>query len=335
MAQPTRPAPERVVASRLYTDPDAYTAANGLSGGRVAGRIPQGFRARIAWVDLGQVGIIVGRATAPLTMYGQVGPVHAFTLGTSQGAPRTLSGREVGFGRIFHHRPSESFLGHSPSGQPWPFGTVAVSFETLARLAPRFAGRELAPSRRDATLIATTPATRDRLIALLHDADCLAEMNPEIARHDGPAQGLAGATLDALLACLAQGRGEPDRAALRRHNRIVARLETLLQEQPEHPWSLAELCAAIATSERTLNVACQEFYGANPIRVVRDRRLDAVREALRQADPKRTSVAAEAMRFGFWELGRFSGAYRDRFGELPSATLRREPDQTAPPGVTF
>lgn len=322
---PPPPGPTRSAASHLFTDPDAYTAANGLIGARVMGRMPDKFRARIAVLDLDQATIIVGRATNPVTMRGNVKAVHAFTLGTRNGAPRHLSGREVQFGQIFHHRPNEGFVGHSPTGHPWPFGTVAVTFETLLRLAPAYAGHDIVPSQRDYTLVTTRSAARDRLIALLHDASGLAELHPEIAETEAPAHGLTGATLDALIACLVQGRPEPDRAAIRRHGRIVARLEALLEERPEHPWGIAEICAAIGVSERTLNLACREFNGSSPIKVVRDRRLDAVRAALLRADPEATTVAAEAMRFGFWELGRFAGAYRERFGERPSDTLRRKP----------
>lgn len=317
------PGPTRSAASHLFTDPDAYTVANGLLGSRVMGRMPGRFRARIAVLDLDQATIIVGRATNPVTMRGNIKAVHAFTLGTSSGAPRHLSGREVAFGQIFHHRPNEVFVGHSPTGHPWPFGTVAVTFETLQRLAPAYAGHDIVPSQQDSTLVTAAPAARDRLIALLHDASGLAELHPEIAESEAPGHSLTGATLDALMACLVQGRPEPDRAAIRRHNRIIARLEALLEERPEYPWGIAEICAAIGASERTLNLACREFHGSSPIKVVRDRRLDAVQAALHRADPQSTTVAAEAMRFGFWELGRFAAAYRERFGERPSDTLRR------------
>jgi len=47
-------------------------------------------------------------------------------------------------------------------------------------------------------------------------------------------------------------------------------------------------------------------------------------EALRRSDPARVTVSAVAHRWGFAHLGRFASAYRARFGESPSVTLRSD-----------
>jgi transcriptional regulator GlxA family with amidase domain len=52
-------------------------------------------------------------------------------------------------------------------------------------------------------------------------------------------------------------------------------------------------------------------------------RLDRAHESLRRADPTRLTVSAVAHRWGFAHLGRFASAYRLRFGEPPSETLRK------------
>ncbi len=63
-----------------------------------------------------------------------------------------------------------------------------------------------------------------------------------------------------------------------------------------------------------------------PIRYLSLRRMHLVRRALLRADPSMATVTRLATDHGFWELGRFSVAYRTLFGEPPSESLRRPPD---------
>jgi AraC family ethanolamine operon transcriptional activator len=51
-------------------------------------------------------------------------------------------------------------------------------------------------------------------------------------------------------------------------------------------------------------------------------RLHGVRSALRTRTAKKTTVTNVATDYGFYELGRFAGAYKELFGEAPSETLR-------------
>ena len=60
-----------------------------------------------------------------------------------------------------------------------------------------------------------------------------------------------------------------------------------------------------------------------PLRYLWLRRMHLARRALSLASEGGATVTSIAMAHGFWELGRFSVAYRGLFGETPLATLRR------------
>jgi AraC-like DNA-binding protein len=64
-----------------------------------------------------------------------------------------------------------------------------------------------------------------------------------------------------------------------------------------------------------------------PMRYLWLRRMHLVRRTLLRATSGATTVTEVAMNFGFWELGRFSVAYRRLFGELPLTSLHRPPGE--------
>jgi AraC-like DNA-binding protein len=113
----------------------------------------------------------------------------------------------------------------------------------------------------------------------------------------------------------------------RSHDVIVKKFEELLDEYPDRPLSVPEICAAIGVCERTLRKACEEHFGMGPIRYLTLRRMHRVRQSLLRADASKTNVTRILTDHCFWELGRFSVAYRALFGETPSQTLRRPAEQ--------
>jgi AraC-like DNA-binding protein len=89
------------------------------------------------------------------------------------------------------------------------------------------------------------------------------------------------------------------------------------------PLSLGRVAAAAGVNARTLQGAVQREHGTSVMALVRERRLERTNAQLLAADPAATSVTEIALNNGFSHLSRFSAAYRRRFGEYPSETLRR------------
>ena len=110
----------------------------------------------------------------------------------------------------------------------------------------------------------------------------------------------------------------------------MRRLEEVLRAGPEGPLYMDDLCKTIGASYRILHACCREHLGMSPKRYLMLRRMYLTHRALSRGDPEKTSVTEIATDFGFWELGRFSVVYRSLFGESPSTTLRRPPDDPGP-----
>ena len=86
---------------------------------------------------------------------------------------------------------------------------------------------------------------------------------------------------------------------------------------------LSELCNTARVSERTLQVAFKHIMGMSPLTYLYRLRLHRARDELRKAKSGSTTVTDVAMNWGFWHFSEFSRTYRNCFGELPSATLKR------------
>ncbi len=322
---PTESLEPRKIFITEFTSPEQYAVANGLLTPGLNGPVQSGFFARVVRLDLPLLRIKTGEASNPVSMVGGIPETHAFTFSTRSSAPRVLSGREITEDILFHPRPNDLLHGSSPSGRPWPWATVTIDYETMARDGAGLAGKLISPPRNDIAMVRADPAARLRLIDLIRDATRVAENRPEIIHAPNAARAISGSIMEALVNCLMQGAFEYDRAAVRRHRHIMRRLEDLLSARPQQVLTLPEICASVGVAQRSLQLICREFTGLGVTQYARAMRMRDVRRVLATAIPGETTVAAVAMQYGFWELGRFALAYKTLFGEAPSATLRRLP----------
>ncbi|MBT2503860.1 helix-turn-helix domain-containing protein [Curtobacterium sp. ISL-83] len=108
----------------------------------------------------------------------------------------------------------------------------------------------------------------------------------------------------------------PERARLRRAVEFI-------EAHAHEPLTAQSIAAAADVSVRTLQEHFRNVLDTTPTLFLRETRLRRVHEELRAATPEATTVGTVARQWGFVHLGRFAGEYGKRFGEHPSATLRR------------
>jgi AraC-like DNA-binding protein len=125
---------------------------------------------------------------------------------------------------------------------------------------------------------------------------CLEEMNTELTADDDPS-----------LVVMAQR---------------VDKAERIMRERLSEPLSTEDLATAVGVSLRSLQSAFSTIRGKPPRDVLRQMRLDHARELL-MGEGETPKVTEVALSCGMSHFGRFSHAYRLRFGENPSETRAR------------
>jgi AraC-like DNA-binding protein len=132
-----------------------------------------------------------------------------------------------------------------------------------------------------------------------------------------------------LITGLLLAADHPYREALHRPRQIlvapraVRKVVEVMRAEPSRIYTVAELAGIAGVSPRSLQLSFRRYIGMPPMLYLRELRLALVHERLAQADPALTSVAEIAYQAGFLHPSRFAAAYRNRYGVLPSETLRR------------
>lgn len=103
----------------------------------------------------------------------------------------------------------------------------------------------------------------------------------------------------------------------------MARAIDFLRSSEQESVTVAELCVEAQVSWRTLDYAFKEFIGLSPRSFLQLRKLHQARRDLLACNDNSTTVAEIAQANGFYQSGRFTGYFKQAFGELPSQTLKR------------
>jgi AraC-like DNA-binding protein len=211
---------------------------------------------------------------------------------------------------------------HARTDGPSRSGSIWLPAQDLARYGRALIGATFAVPSAARSWRSLSAAGRE--LRQLHRAGTrMAESRPETLVGAEAAHGLEQQLIHALVECLSTGPADKTAPAALRHQDIAVRFEGLLQAQPERNLRMAEICAELGVSDRTLRSVCAEQLGMSPPSYLRLRRMHSVHHTLRSVDPDAVSVSEVARRYGFRDLGRFASSYRVFYGELPSATLRR------------
>jgi AraC-like DNA-binding protein len=234
-------------------------------------------------------------------------------------APLRHCGLEVLPGDIVVNRAD---VAHQRSYANFHYGAMSLPIDDLDAAAEAMIGREL-PETSHERIIRPDSALMLRLLKLHKSVGQLAHDAPDILELPAVRQALENELIHVMVRCLAKGTAVAPTTGCRQHDAIVTRFEEFLAANPDRPLYLTEICAAIGVAERTLRACCEEHLGMGPIRFLTLRRMHLVRRALLRTDPSKATVTRTVTDHGFWELGRFSVAYRALFGESPSETLQR------------
>jgi AraC-like DNA-binding protein len=202
---------------------------------------------------------------------------------------------------------------------------LLVDRRLLEQRAAALSGRPAGAVEFDPAIDLATAGSQALQARILEFVDLAERLGPQ-----RPLSPIAAADLrEALLGGLLYGQRHSASDAIDRFDgraealpRSLRRAHEFLRAHAEEPLDLVQLAAAAGTGIRALQLGFRRHFGASISEMLRDIRLAHlnVRLTAASADDSITDIAFE---LGFTHLSRMASAYRTKFGETPSATLRR------------
>lgn len=130
---------------------------------------------------------------------------------------------------------------------------------------------------------------------------------------------LSGALTSSFILAVMPDDADPTGGA---RPRIIKRVLDRVHDDPSLPWTSADMAEVAGVSVRRLQEGFREYLGVCPRDYLLDLRLLRIHEELSAGTGGNLSVTDVALKWGITHTGRFSAAYKRKYGEAPSATLR-------------
>jgi AraC family ethanolamine operon transcriptional activator len=272
---------------------------------------------QILEADLGPALLTWGKMGSEMNVLATVSPESlSISMMTSPGDACTVNGHSFMDKLAFLPQGSDNICSTNA-----PIDWIKLQFNPgdFDREFESFSGQHYSVPRDVALLHPPGERLASYRTALLEVAT-LAKNQPELLA-DPSVRENAGKT---LLGELFQALAPPRRVEHVAFSRLAAKLKEALE--PTSPGQSAvlhpsDLCKILGVNDRSLRRLFADIYGTSPARYLRVRRLHQARRAL-QHDLSAQTITEVGIRYGFFDLGRFAGNYRDLFGESPSETLR-------------
>jgi AraC-like DNA-binding protein len=234
----------------------------------------------------------------------------------AQSSPLLTNGQVLDTDSVFAVPPRSEFCLACKPSHAW----ISIFIPTCL-LFPSPPDLEFA-SAANARVLTPRPHVTRRFLSLAHRVLASTESRPQLLEHrdamDSCRRELVAAARELFISC--------ERSSSRhyaRWRRLTQSTLEMAMSDPTRVLSVPELAQRAGTPERTLRAAFRGSFGISPMEYLRIQRLHEARRLLRAHADHRMTVTQVAFGLGFWDLGRFAGAYRSLFGERPSETLRK------------
>jgi len=305
-----------------FTEYDAYAeAVRGVSMTmRMHSR--QVSRWTVRYASVGSLGVQQGFEGGGSIAEGATGS-DGWTL-YHQSHPGCANGQVTNEDEVFAVPPGGEFCLACKPSHEWISVQIPASL-----LFPSTPALEFASCAR-AQLLKPPPHVTRRFTSLVHRVLATTESRPQLLDHpvavDSCRHELLSAAQDLFASCQHSASRHFDR-----WRRLTRATSELALSRPDRSLSVSELARQTGVPERSLRAAFQGSYGLSPQEYLRTQRLYQARGLLRASGQDQTTVTQIAFGLGFWDLGRFAGAYGSLYGERPSETLRRPVPQVSAP----
>jgi len=229
-----------------------------------------------------------------------------------------INGVPVQSGRIAVHRGGQNFELMTPDALQ--FLGIVVKEDMLMAYARQFECDDWLTKMLGCPVLEVSE-TKKRAV----QQNCLTILHHPRQTQSAPLyQSLSDQALSALFSLFEDAKPvSEDRSSSRQRHRLVERADAYVRSRSDRLVTVSELCTALSTSRRALQIGFQEVLGVAPHAYIRAVSLNGVRSQLRNADSPYGSVQDAAAAYGFWHMSQFAVDYRQLFGERPSETIKR------------